>query len=205
VILLINSSELFFLKTVKFFVPFSNNLLQFMTITDWDGEGLKMDVSTLKGLLDNYMGLSVSEQVQEKRKHMKKIGEINEKLAHFSENGLVFLFLERFDKGLAYIGQTNSLSRIEEQWDFQDDKWKKFTIFLGFTYQDKGFGLSDRTTIEAKLLNNVNTTQYTLLNQAEVTQEKIKLAEYQLKEPYVTRFLRYIKVILRTLGIELFE
>lgn len=176
-----------------------------MTITDWDGEGLKMDVSTLKGLLDNYMGLSVSEQVQGKRKHMKKVGEINEKLAHFSENGLVFLFLERFDRGLAYIGQTSSLSRKEEQWDFHDEKWKRFTIFLGFTYQDKGFGLSDRTTIEAKLLNHVNSSQYTLLNQAEVTQEKIKLAEYQLNEPYVIRFLRHIKVALHTLGIEIFK
>ncbi|HEC92031.1 MAG TPA: hypothetical protein ENI51_03410 [Candidatus Atribacteria bacterium] len=201
---MINKKELIDPETVEFFIPFSNNALQFITIKGWDGQALKLNIDFFRQFLENYMRITVSENIRRDKKAMKKILDWGVMLKKFTDFGIIYIIYENYKGGYVYIGQKGSVQELENL-DFKKDGWNKLEEILIFSKKDQ-LRLSLRTAIEAKILKEVmNNEKFRLLNNKRESEEKIKLSEFQLEDLDVKLYYNKIKLILTCLGISLLK
>ncbi|MHA1272823.1 MAG: hypothetical protein ACTSVV_01780 [Promethearchaeota archaeon] len=201
---MINKKELIDPETVEFFIPFSNNALQFITIKGWDGQALKLNIDFFRQFLENYMRITVSENIRRDKKAMKKILDWGVMLKKFTDFGIIYIIYENYKGGYVYIGQKGSVQELENL-DFKKDGWNKLEEILIFSKKDQ-LRLSLRTAIEAKILKEVmNNEKFRLLNNKRESEEKIKLSEFQLEDLDVKLYYNKIKAILTCLGISLLK
>ncbi|MGQ4874097.1 MAG: hypothetical protein ACP6IY_08510 [Promethearchaeia archaeon] len=201
---MINKKELIDPETVEFFIPFSNNALQFITVKGWEGQALKLNIDFFRQFLENYMRITVSENIRRDKKAMKKILDWGVMLKKFTDFGIIYIIYENYKGGYVYIGQKGSVQELENL-DFKKDGWNKLEEILIFSKKDQ-LRLSLRTAIEAKILKEVmNNEKFRLLNNKRESEEKIKLSEFQLEDLDVKLYYNKIKLILTCLGISLLK
>ncbi len=200
---MINSIDSLFQTSIEVFLPITNKCLQFIDVKDFDGQALRLDLPTFKELLINHMKISYIEELGKNKKAMKRISDIEQDLQKRTSNGIVFVMLEDIKGGVVYIGQkgtTNELADLK----FDAQGWNKLKEIYIFSKKNGQFPLSLRTAIEAKLLKTAKSSKkYVLLNNKEETDEKIRFAEYQLKDYEVELFYSKVKAIFSCFGFEL--
>ncbi len=200
---MIDSIDALFQTSIEIFLPIANKNLHFIDVKDFDGQALRMDLPIFKELLKNYMKISYNEELGKNKKAIKRISDIEQDLQKRTTNGIVFVILEDIKGGAVYIGQKGTVNELSDL-KFDAQGWNKLKEIYIFSKKGGQFLLSLRTAIEAKLLKTAKTSKkYVLLNNKEETDEKIRFAEYQLKDYEVELFYSKTKAIFSCFGFEL--
>jgi len=192
-------------KTLNLHYPLSKRAILFISMKDWDGQALRLEVEFLKKLMENVFTIPPPPEQNKNKKFLKKLTELNNQLNKMTEFGTIFIFLEGRRGGNVYVGQASKLTRVND-WNFDEPGWNSFEEVFVFSIEGEQMSLNLRTAIEAKLLKFLmNSTEFTLLNDKAESEDKLRYAEFQLKEPEVVRFYDKIKTILHCLDISLLE
>ncbi len=204
---MIESKDLEDQSNIEIFLPFTSKNLQLIDIKGWKGQALKMDINTFKELVSRDMQLSVSDEIRSDKKLMKKISNVETQIIKRTEKGTVFVLIEKRKSGFALIGQSGTISD-KSDWNFSDDRWIKLREIFFFSMKNESFSLSLRTSVEAKLLKNIMERGYKnfhFFNKKNESEEKIKLAEFQLNDIEVQDYFNKILAVLRCYGVQLFK
>jgi len=202
---MINSRELIDSAEIEINIPFKNLDLQFITCKNWEGQAIKMPISLFKELLDSYLRILITDELRRDKKIVKKIININVQMEKHTDHGIVYILLEKPDGGIAKVGQLPKISVMGLD-TFNEEGWAKFSEILLLSMKNQLFTLSLRTTIEAKILNSsLEKKTFKIIHDEKVTEEKIKLANFQFRDLNVLNYYKNLKNVLKCYGIKLLE
>ena len=204
--------------TISSYLPFSDDILQFLDINGWDGQVIKINRQFYIELVRNQMNIETN-IVEDKKKDI-----INE-IINRTENidGIYILFgedVEALNEGIVYIGETSNFKRrmkqhfggyeeideaaiepenINQEWEFLTE-----IFFFSKSLKLGGAGLGDslRKAIEAKIIQEARKSDtFRILNKTEKYSGKINLIDKDI----LFDFFYKIKIILEHLGIPLLK
>jgi hypothetical protein len=192
-------------STIELNYPLAKRSIIFISLKDWKGQALRLEVEFLKKLIENYMTIPPPPDINKNKKLMKKLTDINNKLNKMTELGTIFIFLDDRRGGNVYVGQASKLSKITD-WNFDEQGWSSFKEVFIFSLKGEAMTMSFRTSIEAKLLKFLmDSKNFKLINEKAESEDKLRYAEFQLNDPNVVRFFQKISAIFRCLDITLLE
>ena len=64
-------------RSIEITLPLADNSLQFINVTRWSGQILKIRLSKAREMLENYMRLLITDELRRDKKFTKKIIELN--------------------------------------------------------------------------------------------------------------------------------
>lgn len=199
---MINNADLIEESTVEFYVPFKDNSIQFITLKNWDGRALKLQMPFFRELLANYFRITTTDAIRRQKKLIKKVIDVNSRLKKATDFGVIYLMWEGYKGGKVFVESASAVGDGSD-WNFTREGWNKLTEVLIISKEDQ-FSLSLRTAVEAKLLQRIQkSSKFSLLNDPKSVQEKIKLAEFQLEDLDVKVYHHRIKTILDCLNVPL--
>jgi len=198
------------------YLPFSDDRIQFLDISDWNGQAIKLK-------RDYYINLIMKAMTLDSNFTHEKSNDIIEELKRRTETveGIYILLgedTENVKDGIAYIGETSDFKRRMLQYFGGKPKSsiangdlsnynKDFCLEI-FFFSKKGklggAGVSEslRKAIEARVIQNAkNINRYRILNSKQTYSGKLNLSEKDALE----EFLINIKIILQHLGISLLK
>ncbi|MHA1292255.1 MAG: hypothetical protein ACTSQJ_06255 [Promethearchaeota archaeon] len=202
---MIDSGEVIEQISIEINIPLKNFDIHFITAKNWDGQCVKMPVFLFKKLMETYLRILISDELRKDKKILKKIITINSDLKKHMDRGVVYVLIENYDGGAVRINQLGMISEIDEE-TYKEEEWDRFSYVFIFSMKNQPFSLSLRSTIEAKIIKNaIKNKNYNLLNNKKESEEKIRLAEFQLKEPAIQKYYEFVRAIFRCFGIDLLQ
>lgn len=189
--------------TITSYLPFSNDILQFIDVRGWDGQSIMVNrefyMNLIKGRLET-----------------NKIQKIYVEIIERTENvdGIYILFgedledLNPLNEGVAYIGSTgNFKQRMTNYFGNEEEGGMDFcSRIIFFSRKTKlggaGLGESLRKAIESEIIKlSKKVKRYRILNIQEDYHGRINLSDQDLLKDFVRR----IKIILANMGVSLLK
>ncbi len=192
-----------FPTTITSYLPFSNDIIQFIDVRGWDGQSIMINREFYLNLIRG-------------RLETDKIPKINEEIIERTENvdGIYILFGEDLEdinplnEGVVYIGSTgNFKQRMTTYFRNEEESDVDFcSKIIFFSRKNKlggaGLGESLRKAIESQIIKlSKKVKRYRILNIQEDYHGRINLSDQDLLEDFIKR----IKIILANMGVSLLK
>jgi len=185
------------------YLPFSDDRIQFLDISDWSGQAIKLNREFYIDLLMSKMKINTSFSQKKNNLIIREIKARTEDV-----EGVYILIgddVEGIKEGIVYIGETSDFKQRMLR-HFKSESKEFFSEIFFFSKRGKlrgaGLGEALRKAIEANAIRDAKKAErYKVLNVKQRYEGKLNLSE----EDALESFFMNIKIILKHLGITIFK
>ncbi len=194
-------------SSIYSYLPFSDDRIQFLDISDWTGQTIKLNRKFYTDLI--MKGMKMETSFPDKKKEMI-IEHIKERTEGVEGVYILIGDGQDLEEGIAYIGETGNFKQRMSRYFSESSKENEDKDFCSeiffFSKRGKlgGAGLGEplRKAIETKLIQkSKKIKRYKILNSQENYSGKLSL----IQQDAVENFYWSIKIILQHIGITLLK